>query len=291
MADTFKLHIELIEKTLDELLTPPKGPYETIYEAARYSLLSSGKRLRPLLTILTAEAFQAPLEKAIIPACAIEMIHTYSLIHDDLPCMDNDDFRRGRPTLHKVYPEGQALLAGDLLLTFAFETLATSPYASPLQIVKMTQILAQKSGGMGMIGGQSLDLLSEGKEVSWETLQSIHLGKTASLLSACLEMGAVIADVSSEKLEILLAVGQKIGLSFQIIDDVLDIEGEAHVLGKPILSDVINKKSTSVSILGLSSAKKLAETLLFSALDDCKSLQIEDSSLAQILPKLVYRSF
>jgi geranylgeranyl diphosphate synthase type II len=148
---------ESIERTLDQLLTPPEGPFSYVFHAARYSLLSPGKRLRPLLVIASGEAFGASIEKTLIPACALEMIHTYSLIHDDLPSMDNDDLRRGKPTLHKVYPEGQAILAGDLLLTRSFETLASSPNLTPQQIVDMIGVLSMQAGGMGMIGGQSLD--------------------------------------------------------------------------------------------------------------------------------------
>ena len=288
----FQDRISLIENTLEKILDSSKSPHYTlIFEAARYTLLSSGKRLRPLLTLATVEAFNTPFEKALIPSCTLELIHTYSLIHDDLPCMDNDDLRRGKPTLHKVYPEGQALLAGDLLLTLAFETLAESPNLTPQQIVDMIKVLAKKSGGAGMIGGQSLDLLSEGQSISWETLKSIHLGKTASLISAALEIGGIVAEVPSSTRKNLVKIGEKIGLSFQIIDDVLDVEGEAHLIGKPLLSDIENKKNTSVSLLSLSRAKDLAEELLTASLELCKELGIENSSLASMLPKLVYRDF
>lgn len=282
---------ELIEETLKSLLPPYTGPYQPVFEAARYSLFSSGKRIRPLLTLMTAEAFLAPIEKALAPACCLELIHTYSLIHDDLPCMDDDDFRRGKPTLHKVYPEGQAVLAGDLLLTYAFEVLSKSPHLTACQILDMVRILAERSGGDGMIGGQSLDLLSEGKKISWDTLKAIHLGKTAALLSAALEIGGVIADVSPSIRSKLKLLGETIGLSFQIIDDVLDIEGKANLIGKPLMSDVENKKNTSVSLLGLERAKNLAEELLANALDQCEDMGIGDSNLAKMLPKLVRRLF
>jgi len=289
-TSSFQTQIDLIEKKLDELTTPTCGPYQLIFEAARYSLLSRAKRIRPLLTLATAEAFGAPLQNALIPACAIELIHTYSLIHDDLPCMDDDDLRRGKPTLHKVYPEGQAVLAGDLLLTLAFETLSNSTNLSSKQIVDITRVLSQKSGGNGMVGGQSLDLLSEGKDLSWDELKHIHLGKTAALLSASLEIGGIVANVSADIRTSLSQLGGKIGLSFQIIDDILDIEGNADLIGKPLLSDIENNKSTSVSLLGLEEAKMLAEELLFSSLDQCHDMGIEDSELAKMLPKLVYRS-
>lgn len=282
---------ESIERTLDQLLTPPEGPFSYVFHAARYSLLSPGKRLRPLLVIASGEAFGASIEKTLIPACALEMIHTYSLIHDDLPSMDNDDLRRGKPTLHKVYPEGQAILAGDLLLTRSFETLASSPNLTPQQIVDMIGVLSMQAGGMGMIGGQSLDLLSEDKNIPWDTLQTIHIGKTSALLSASLEIGGIAAGVSDSIRKQLCLLGQTIGLSFQIIDDVLDVEGDQTLLGKPLGSDQANHKTTSVSLLGMSEAKKLAEELLQSALTLCKKMQIEHSYLTEMLPKLVHRNF
>jgi geranylgeranyl diphosphate synthase type II len=205
--------------------------------------------------------------------------------------MDDDDLRRGIPTLHKVYPEGQAVLAGDLLLTYAFEALSKSPHLASDQILDMVRILSERSGGNGMIGGQSLDLLSEGEKVSWDTLKAIHLGKTASLLSAALEIGGVAANVSSSIRTKLKTLGETIGLSFQIIDDVLDIEGTADLIGKPLMSDVENKKNTSVSLLGLERAKNLAEELLATALDQCEEMGIQDSNLAKMLPKLVRRLF
>ncbi len=282
---------ESLEKKLDQLLSPPEGPYSYIYHAARYSLLNPGKRLRPLLLIAAGEAFGASLEKTLLPACAIEMIHTYSLIHDDLPCMDDDDLRRGKPTLHTLYPEGQAVLAGDLLLTIAFETLSSSPHLTPQQLIDMIRIASQRSGGMGMIGGQSLDLLSEDTPISWEILQSIHLVKTSALLSASLEMGGIAAGAPTSTCQELCTLGQTIGLAFQIVDDILDVEGNPHLLGKPLGSDQENHKTTSVSLLGLHSAKKLSDELLQSALKQCERMQIEHSYLAQVLPKLVHRHF
>ena len=280
-----------IEDTLNHLLICKEKNFTLIFEAARYSLLNPGKRLRPLLTLKTAEALGGNLEKALVPACAIEMIHTYSLIHDDLPCMDNDDLRRGKPTLHKLYPEGQAVLAGDLLLTYAFETLSNSPHLSPSQIVEMIQVLAKYSGGEGMIGGQSLDLLSEGKQISWETLKTLHLGKTAALIKASLEIGAIIAEAPSETRTLLSQIGEEIGLSFQMVDDILDVEGNQELLGKPLFSDLKKEKSTCISLLGLAETKKISNQLLESALYKCQALQIEKSDLAALLPKLVHRQF
>lgn len=291
VASFLTAQLDLIESTLDRLTTVPQGPYGLVFEAARYTLFSKSKRIRPLLTLATAEALGAVPEKAIEPACALEMIHTYSLIHDDLPCMDNDDLRRGKPTLHKVYPEGQALLAGDLLLTLAFETLSKSKHLTAEQIVRILAVLSFRSGGEGMIGGQSLDLASEGQEISWATLKNIHLGKTASLISASLEIGGIAAETSEPLQKLLQQLGQNIGLSFQIIDDVLDVEGSPETLGKPTFSDMANQKTTSVSLLGLKGAKALADDLLKSSLDLCKEIGIGGSFLADMLPRLVHRTF
>ncbi len=182
--------IELIEKRLHELI-PARD--ETIFEAARYSLLSSGKRIRPLLTLATAGVYGVNPFLAIDPACAIEMIHSYSLIHDDLPCMDNDDLRRGKPTLHKVYGDAMALLAGDYLLTYAFEVIANAQTLGREQRIQMIKSISIRSSAPGMIGGQALDIDSEGKEIDEDTLLQIHHGKTASLIKACLEVGSLAA--------------------------------------------------------------------------------------------------
>ena len=281
--------LQWIEDKLSSLTEMTSCPL--LLQASRYCLLNPGKRLRPLLVIAATEALGQDVSKALTPACAIEILHTYSLIHDDLPCMDDDDFRRGKPTLHTLYPEGQAVLTGDLLLTFAFEVLSQSPDLTDAQIVKLVQILAIRSGGQGMIAGQSLDLLAEGKEISIEELWQIHQAKTGALLSACLEFGAVITNAPSSALHQMTKIGEEIGLAFQIVDDILDEEGQESLLGKPTFSDVMNKKATSTSLLGTVKAKELAETLLQSSLDRCRSLEIQDSFLYQLLPRLVYRSY
>ena len=283
--------LPLIEKTLQEILSPlQKNPHPLLFKASSYSVLNPGKRIRPLLTLIAIKSLGGDEKKALYPACAIEILHTYSLIHDDLPCMDDDDLRRGKPTLHKIYPEGQAVLTGDLLLTLAFEVLSTSPNITAEQALELVKVLAKKSGGQGMILGQSLDLLGEDKSLSWKELLEIHHRKTADLISACLEFAAILADKPSFR-PILEQIGKDIGLSFQIIDDVLDLEGEEHILGKPPLSDLENKKSTSTSLLGIAEAKAKAEELLASSLQKCKKIGLEDSLLTELLPKLVYRNF
>ncbi len=282
----------LIEEKLKEQLSPLKSKtHPLLFKAAEHSLLNPGKRLRPLLVLATVKSLGECEEIALGAACAIEILHTYSLIHDDLPCMDDDDLRRGKPTLHKLYPEGQAVLVGDLLLTLAFEILAFDPFLNPEKILELIKVLSKKSGGKGMILGQSLDLISEGKKLSWPELKEIHLRKTADLISASLEFGAIIAGASQSTRTILAEIGEDIGLSFQLIDDVLDVEGDPLLLGKPLLSDVENQKNTSASLLGLKEARHLAEELLSASLQKCEDIGLKDSLLAELLPKLIYRSF
>lgn len=285
------LRCELIEKTLSQLISEhAEMPHSLLFTSARYSLLSSAKRLRPLLTLATAESFGADVKMALHPACALELIHTYSLIHDDLPCMDDDDLRRGKPSLHKVVGEGQAVLTGDYLLTYAFEVLAKSPLLTAEQKIELIKILSERAGGDGMVGGQVVDLLSEGKSTEWNTIEFIHHYKTAALISASIEFGAVIAQVSDEDKKHLQSIGYKAGLAFQIIDDILDVTANELELGKPIGSDLDLKKATAVSVLGLEKAQNIANTLRVAIENECKLLSIHDSSLAMVLDQLIDRT-
>ncbi|MBM3197697.1 MAG: polyprenyl synthetase family protein [Chlamydiae bacterium] len=245
-------------------------------QAMEHVLLNPGKRIRPLLVLYTVLSLGGDVEQAMQPAAALEILHTYSLIHDDLPCMDNDDFRRGKPTLHKLYTEGQAVLIGDLLLTLAFQLLAKTPLSAEKRI-QMVHVLAFRSGGKGMILGQSLDLAAEGIPLSWEQLQEIHQRKTADLISAALEFGAIIAGAEPTTQKALATVGQNIGLAFQLVDDVLDAETEEN-------------KSTSISLLGKEKTLMLAQELLSSALEACQGLQLDPSPLVTFLPKLIQRN-
>lgn len=255
-------YLAKIEERLNELLTHSNEC--TLFEAARWVTLGGGKRLRPLLLIATVEALNGDLEAALTPACAIEMIHTYSMIHDDLPSMDNDDFRRGKLTLHKKYNEATAILTGDFLLTYAFEVLAKAPNLTPKQSLELIQTLSFRAGGQGMVLGQLLDLEAK-VNVTLEELQRIHQKKTAELLTASLEMGAIIANAPHEMIEQLRSLGAEIGLAFQIIDDVIDVTESVNKHGKLISSDVINGKTTYVSLLGFEGAKKTAGILQESA--------------------------
>lgn len=212
-----------LEKKLSELLHHDGK----IGEAARYAVFSGGKRIRPKMALAAAALFSVPYEIAALPACALELIHTYSLIHDDLPCMDNDDFRRGKPTLHKVYDEALALLTGDFLLTYAFELLAHAPGLSDHQKLRLISILSQKSGAHGMIGGQELDITRSA--LTEETILQMHLRKTAALFTAAMEFGGVLANQSD--LSLLAELGQNFGLFFQINDDLADGDGITRILG------------------------------------------------------------
>lgn len=247
----------LIDETLQQLI-PKSG--EHLFEMAQYSL-EGGKRLRPMLTLAVAEAFGTPLERAIQPACAIELVHTYSLIHDDLPCMDDDDERRGKPTLHKAYPESHAVLTGDYLLTFAFEVIATSPHISSGEKVELIHILSHRSGEKGMIGGQLLDISGD---CSLEMAQK----KTGALIEAALEFGAVVSGFELAPLQL---IGTHLGLAFQIIDDLLDEDGITSSLGKK-------------------EAEKMARELHAKAVDEIRSLPANTKLLEELATDMIYRS-
>lgn len=241
-----------------------------LYNAMTYSVLSGGKRLRPILVMKSAEFFGLSYEKVIPTACGIEMIHSYSLIHDDLPAMDNDDLRRGKPTCHKKFGEAIALLAGDALLTHAFCAIASNygidgilPEAV-IDIVRETSIAA---GGCGMVGGQTADIDTAGKDIDIDTLFYISTHKTGALISVATWAGARLAGVSPKDLSLFKDLGDKIGLVFQIVDDILDVKGDESILGKPIGSDLRNHKNTFVSILGLEESLRLVDKLSNEAKD------------------------
>ncbi len=240
---------------------------EKIYEAMRYSLLAGGKRLRPILCLAGCEIAGGTSHMAMPTACALEMIHTMSLIHDDLPAMDNDDYRRGKLTNHKVYGEDIAILAGDGLLSYAFELIATkTENVPPLQVLQTIAHLARASGAPGLVGGQVLDLESEGlKDVSIETLTYIHAHKTGALLEACVVCGAILAGASAADLQRLSRFAKNIGLAFQIIDDILDITATAEELGKTAGKDVQAGKVTYPSLWGIEESRRQAKQLVTDA--------------------------
>jgi geranylgeranyl diphosphate synthase, type II len=260
---------ELVETFLASYLGAGFAP-PVLHEAMNYSVSAGGKRVRPVLCIAAYEACGGKAEDVVPQASAIELIHTYSLIHDDLPAMDNDDLRRGKPTNHKVFGEGMAILAGDGLLTEAFSLLGDPRYrhkaTSDAQIVKIIFELAVASGAHGMVGGQAQDLLSENAEPDPETLSFIHRHKTAALLSVSVRMGAILAGADTAKMKGLNSYGENIGLAFQVVDDILDIEGETEVIGKPKGSDEKKKKMTYPRLYGIDESRKKAKELIDSAI-------------------------
>lgn len=253
-----------VETALDASLGPERP--ESLRESMRYSLLAGGKRLRPILCLAACELAGGDSDLAMPTAVALEMIHTMSLIHDDLPAMDNDDLRRGRPTNHKVYGEANAILAGDALLTRAFEMVALrSPGVPAERLLAVVGELSLASGAPGLVGGQVVDLECEGKQVDLDTLEYIHLHKTGALLRACVLCGALIAGASEDLLQALRTYARGIGLAFQIIDDILDVTASSEVLGKTAGKDLTADKTTYPKLLGLEESKRRAEALVAEA--------------------------
>lgn len=279
----------LIEQKLDELIPIRQGAYQQLFEAARYAVLGGGKRLRPILTLATTEMFGGNISEALTPACSLEFIHTYSMIHDDLPCMDNDDYRRGRLTLHKQYSEGLAVLAGDFLLTFAFDVLANDCQLSADKKNKLISTLARSSGSDGMIGGQVMDLAFEGQSINLETLRLLHQNKTAALLTASIEFGGIICEATSQQIAHLRHFGENLGLTFQIVDDILDVTSSQTKHGKDVSSDILNQKSTYVSLLGLEKARKYAQECHKEAIHTLQALPFDTSILEQITDYVLKR--
>jgi geranylgeranyl diphosphate synthase type II len=249
-----------VDAALDRWVPPEAENPSTIHRAMRYSLFAGGKRIRPLLAIAAAEAVSdAPtgIEDA---ACALELIHTYSLIHDDLPALDNDDLRRGRPTCHKVFGDAMAILAGDALLTLAFEVLSKLEHVDASRRIELVRELATASGTVGgMIGGQVNDIEGEGKHPTAHLLESIHRAKTGALLRASVRMGAIYAGADAEQLGALTSFGEHVGLAFQIVDDVLDVEQSSEALGKTAGKDAAQHKITFPAVYGLERSREMAE--------------------------------
>lgn len=256
-----------VNKSLRKYLEEKDNPQASIYQAMNYSLHAGGKRIRPVLMLAAAELMGAETEKVMPFACALEMIHTYSLIHDDLPCMDDDDLRRGKPTNHKVYGEATAVLAGDGLLNLAYETILKQSQLSPNMTLAAMSIIAESAGVEGMIGGQVIDLESEGKSIDAITLMTMHLQKTAALIMAAAKVGALIGGGGREDLIAMEEFSRYLGIAFQIKDDILDVTGNAETLGKPIGSDSENEKSTFVTIYGMEQAENMLADYTQKAMD------------------------
>lgn len=247
-----------IEAALNKYTAEVESIHPKLTEAMRYSLLDAGKRIRPILALEFCRAAGGNPEDAMPFGCGVEMIHTYSLIHDDLPCMDDDNLRRGKPSCHVKYGEDVALLAGDALQPLAFETILTRSAVNPELTVKAASVLARACGAAGMVGGQVLDLQNEGRSVGLDELYRMDAGKTSAIIKAACMMGVIAAGSDESMLEIAGKYAENIGIAFQITDDILDITSDENTLGKPVASDVENNKSTYVSLLGLEKAREEA---------------------------------
>lgn len=277
----------IINETLERLLNFKIEYGERVLQAAKYSLLDGGKRIRPILCLMGYELFGRPGEDILIFACGLECLHTYSLIHDDLPAMDDDDFRRGKPSCHKAFDEATAILAGDGLLTFAFECFshpALLNKVNPLFLLKAIHHVAKASGFEGMVGGQMADLLAENQEGTEELLRWIHEHKTVALIEASLVSGALLAEAKEEEINQLSLFGQKLGLLFQITDDLLDILGDEALLGKPVKSDLKKKKLTYPALFGIEKTKEIAEKTAKEAI----ALLLPFGKRASLLEELTY---
>lgn len=284
-------HTSQVEAIIKKYLPEEAGYQKTVMEAMNYSFLAGGKRLRPMLMQETYRLFGGTSDIIEPFMAAIEMIHTYSLIHDDLPAMDDDDYRRGRKTTHVVYGEAMGILAGDALLNFAFETACKGlmqDIGNPA-VARAVQILAQKAGIYGMLGGQVVDVESEGQPLEREKLDFIYDLKTGALIEASMLIGAVLAGASEEEQNVILQVAKDVGLAFQIQDDILDVTSDMKTLGKPIGSDEKNHKTTYVTIRGLAQAEKDVEEISERALEGVASLSEENLFLNELIRYLIHR--
>ena len=283
MKSYMQRKMDLINQQLNEIYTENMALNKDLAKAMNYSLMAGGKRLRPILIMAAADALGVDGEKFLRLSTSIEFIHTYSLIHDDLPAMDNDDYRRGNLTNHKVYGEGLAILAGDGLLTYAFQLMTSNTVASAQQKIDAIQCVATAAGPEGMVGGQAFELLSEDKHIPLEELKVLHSGKTGALFNASVELGLILGSSNNATRTALMEYSNCLGLLFQITDDILDVVGDEKTIGKPVGSDEKNHKSTYVTLGSLESAKALAQE----AVDKAKASLVDFGENAEFLRALV----
>lgn len=283
IADYLKQKSVCVDEWLEKLLPRETETPAEIHQAMRYSMMAGGKRLRPILTLAAGEACGASEATLMPAACALEMIHTYSLIHDDLPAMDNDDLRRGRPTCHVRFGEAMAILAGDALLTYAFRTLADSLQVSAEVKVRVISEVAQAAGTtQALIGGQVLDIQNEGRQIDAAQLAEIHRAKTGALIRCAVRTGAIIGGADKQQLQLFTAYGEKAGLAFQIADDVLDATATSEELGKTAGKDAASHKATYVSIHGIDAARQMAEQVCQQAVSAIRKTKLETHLLEEI---------
>jgi len=280
-----------INVALEKILRDSQPP-EPIVEAMKYSLMAGGKRIRPVLCIAAAEAVGGKPQAVLPAACALEMVHTYSLIHDDLPAMDNDDLRRGKPTCHVAFDEATAILAGDALLTLAFEVLSSVPISGETQALgwlKVIHIISTAAGYRGMIQGQMLDMAAEGQDLTVDELKSMHALKTGTLIEASLLCGAVLADARKRQMEVLGTYARNIGLAFQVTDDILNVEGNPKVMGKAAGTDELREKSTYPALLGIKTSRQYARNLVDEALQVLEGFDKEAAPLRALAMYIIER--
>jgi geranylgeranyl diphosphate synthase type II len=293
LKDYLKNRSALVDLALDRWLPAEDYLPQSLHQAMRYSIFAGGKRLRPILMIAASEAVGGSAQQVMHAACALEMIHTYSLVHDDLPAMDDDDFRRGRPTNHKVYGEATAILAGDALLTEAFRLLAdieANQSVPPETVLRVIELVARYAGSHGMVGGQVVDMESEGKEIDFPTLEYIHTHKTGGLILASVQVGALLGGGDEEQFAALTRFGGAAGLAFQIADDILDVVGDQAELGKNVGSDQARGKATYPSLLGLSEARQRADELCDIAVESLAPLGPAAETLQALARYIVSRN-
>jgi len=278
-----------VDAQLDRLLPAESTPPPSIHAAMRYSVFAGGKRIRPILCLEAARIFEPDASHALLPGCAIEFIHTYSLIHDDLPALDNDDLRRGKPTCHKKFGEATAILAGDALLTLAFETIAATPVSAERRVAIVTEIATAAGTVDGMVGGQVADLEAEGQQVGPETLEYIHKSKTAALIRASITAGALSAGASADDVARLRRFGEAVGWAFQVTDDILDVEESSAALGKTAGKDMAQQKATYPAIFGLERSHQIANELARKAIGELRAFGEKSERLRTIAEFLVLR--
>ncbi|MGD8438497.1 MAG: polyprenyl synthetase family protein [Syntrophobacterales bacterium] len=279
----------MVEEALEIALPQQDGPESRVVEAMRYSLFAGGKRLRPILCLAASEAVGGDIQSAMPAGCALEMIHTYSLIHDDLPAMDDDDLRRGKPTNHKVFGEAIAILAGDGLLTEAFVLLSDYHALLPERAVQVIGVIAEAASYRGMVGGQVVDMLSQNKPADLETVQQMHSRKTAALIAAATESGALAGKGSEAQVAALARYGRAIGLAFQIADDILDIEGDTELLGKTTGADEARGKVTYPAAVGLERSRQAANDMIHDALTALEGFDEKANPLRSLAQYIITR--
>lgn len=289
--EQLKERTKYVQNIIYDYCPKEEGLQRVIIEAVNYSLKSGGKRLRPMLILETLKLFGGEEKEAYPFMAAMEMIHTYSLVHDDLPAMDNDLYRRGRKTTHAVYGECMGILAGDGLLNLAYEIMSDAVVnsANPSNAARAMKVIAQKAGIYGMVGGQTVDVINEGRKMSLDTIQFIHKLKTAALIEGSMMAGAILAGASEEDVMTVEKIAYNVGIAFQIQDDILDVTSTTEILGKPVLSDEKNNKSTYVTLLGIEESKKQVEIYSNEAVSLLKDLKYNNEFLKTLIVKLINR--